>query len=1089
MSSYIDKVHESQKKNNYKLTADKIIQSLNKVREERSTSRRRWIWELMQNAKDVENIFKGVTIEIILRERELVFSHNGDPFRIEQLTGLVQQVSSLKPSDSSDKRITGKFGTGFISTHLLSEKVLVRGIVELDDLLPKSFEIELNRKAESSEELILTIEKELRIIEQIEDVNLFPILPNYSTRRLESHFDTVFTYPLESRDSYEAARTGIDDLALTLPQTLIFVKELKKVIIKDETEGTSTVYELLSATECEGYNIPTIRRIIDGEESNLFFIHYIDEDISLAIPINNLSEKAILTTATMPKLYRDFPLIGSEDFHFPYLLNGFSFFPTDSRDGIFMTEGTNQNIVNRRILKHAMEKARSLTEWLIRNKARNLCFVVRSRIPKGFKEEEKETVAWYTENIQKPYRNFIMESEVVETAIENIKLRGAIIPKFDGTDEQNEFLWEILCTYFGPSKICKKEQLKLWQYFIGPKEQIETWGGKVFYELKDLLVEIQSKTTLENIVPSKKEVTNVEWLNSLYRFIIECGQTAFFKEYKIIPSIKGTLKSLKDDLFLEKGGNIPDELIVIYKKLKNDDWNEILINRGLITIDSTHASKSIKDISEEINKVLNHEEKNHHGQVQKRFMDIPGAEDSLLSILRITSSKSGDTFQSKLFASAKRFFNASHEPLHVPDIGEFNFSPAKRQMIKLLHKRIESAGNLDDLKIEDSNRWLRDHLILIQESSEFKELLEFGNIIPNRRCVFRAYKDEIYSYGTTEEPLDDVLIDALFDLNNKEDWKSILLHEDFKSLKLPEKKMETLAAKLKESIEDLKNRGAYPSKSDTLLKLIKWCSDSQNYSTKSKHFDWLDNQKNNIFVNISIEDSEIGGNVARLLSKKEKLSGLVSLAESGADLQKLLEIAEISKTVDLEDIRSTAQVKKEEKEDFEFKKQLGESIEKAFIDAFRSVNLPYELIYQGLGSQDVIIKNNANQRTFLLELKSISPASQDKSVKLSLSQAIKSVEQINEGNYVVSVLVRPDDWQSATTDYVKDNLHNVFEMGLFVNSVVEKNSLLEEMINDPADVSIAFDDTRRKVKVSELVWRSNGRSFNDLIEKVKGYLQ
>ncbi|MBK7480317.1 MAG: hypothetical protein IPI69_11780 [Bacteroidales bacterium] len=74
--------------------------------------------------------FGGVTIEIILRDSEFIFCHNGNPFTVENITGLIQQVSSGKPSNGTNRRITGKFGTGFISTHLLSDTVTVKGIVE-----------------------------------------------------------------------------------------------------------------------------------------------------------------------------------------------------------------------------------------------------------------------------------------------------------------------------------------------------------------------------------------------------------------------------------------------------------------------------------------------------------------------------------------------------------------------------------------------------------------------------------------------------------------------------------------------------------------------------------------------------------------------------------------------------------------------------------------------------------------------------------------------------------------------------------------------------------------------------------------------
>ena len=36
--------------NNYKLTADKIIQLLSQIREDPSASAKRWVWELLQNA-------------------------------------------------------------------------------------------------------------------------------------------------------------------------------------------------------------------------------------------------------------------------------------------------------------------------------------------------------------------------------------------------------------------------------------------------------------------------------------------------------------------------------------------------------------------------------------------------------------------------------------------------------------------------------------------------------------------------------------------------------------------------------------------------------------------------------------------------------------------------------------------------------------------------------------------------------------------------------------------------------------------------------------------------------------------------------
>ena len=1087
MPTYLETVQQSKNYNNYKLTADKVTRILSDVRNERTKSRRRWIWELMQNAKDVPNIYGGVTIEITLKENEFIFSHNGNPFRVENITGLIQQVSSGKPSNSTNKRITGKFGTGFISTHLLSDTVTVKGIVEQDGLLPKTFQFELNRKAEKSEDLITYIAEELDKIEKIEDESLFPTRHNYHSQRKEEDYDTVFIYPLENPESREAAIVGVEDLASTLPQTLFFVEELKKVIIKNQITGKQITYELIENNNEDNFWFPVIKETINGTTQDLCFIHYKDEKLDLAIPINNHTERSLKIIEKSARLYRDFPLVGTEHFYFPFILNGLDFFPTEKRDSILLTDTTsNSVIVNRDIFIHAINKAQLFVEWLKTNNARNLSLTAQSRIPAAL--TEPEVINWFKDNIQKTYRHYLIEQEIVETAKTKIKIKDAVIPKFLGTKEQNDKFWEILNNYFGGDKICKKEHLGSWQDNLGIESEIETWGQKVFYTIEDLLKEIQSKIKLESITIQGSQQTNVQWLNAVYKFLIDNELIKHFKEFKIIPTIKGTLKSLNDDLYIEKETKIPNEFISIFKSLKNEDWNDILIHRDLMPIDNSHASKTVKDISDEINKILNYEEKNQYGQVQGTYIDRVNAEVILLDILSISASYSNDSFQSKLFNSAKTFFKSEKHPIVVSGISEFNFNPAKRQLIKLLHTKIEAASKLTNLDIENSEKWLLDHLLLLQESSEFKTLLEFGNIIPNRKGEFCAFANEIFSYGTNENPLDDDLINILFELNYVEEWDKVLVNDYFRSLKLPTKTIEELATKLKDELEKLRLENAFSTKSSAILKLIHWCSDYNNRFVSAKHFEWFLSQKDKIFVNISLEDSEVGGSIVKLLSNKEKLNDLVALAESGISLTQLSEIAEIAKSISIEEIKNLAQQLKDEQDDFEFKKKIGEAVERAFIEAFNSVNLPYKITYQGIGSQDVVITNPANSKSFFIELKSLSPTNWDKSLKLAVSQARKAVEQANEGNYVVSVLVRPSNWELATADFIKTNLNSQFNIGSLLSSVVEKDKTFEQLLSSSGDIDLAFEDTRRKVKIAEQIWRQNGHQFNSLIDRLKQYL-
>ena len=42
-----------------------------------------------------------------------------------------------------------------------------------------------------------------------------------------------------------------------------------------------------------------------------------------------------------PVLYRNFPLIGSDEFNMPFIVDGFDFYPLESRSGILLNGGRN----------------------------------------------------------------------------------------------------------------------------------------------------------------------------------------------------------------------------------------------------------------------------------------------------------------------------------------------------------------------------------------------------------------------------------------------------------------------------------------------------------------------------------------------------------------------------------------------------------------------------------------------------------------------------------------------------------------------------------------------------------------------------
>lgn len=122
---YSDKVQASRNSAYDTAIANKTINMMQelKLKNDEKTACR-WIWELIQNAKDVADETECINIEIEFNEKEkyLAFKHDGKNFTTDNIVHLISQVSSEERNLDSDSGVTGKFGTGFLTTHLLSEK-------------------------------------------------------------------------------------------------------------------------------------------------------------------------------------------------------------------------------------------------------------------------------------------------------------------------------------------------------------------------------------------------------------------------------------------------------------------------------------------------------------------------------------------------------------------------------------------------------------------------------------------------------------------------------------------------------------------------------------------------------------------------------------------------------------------------------------------------------------------------------------------------------------------------------------------------------------------------------------------------------
>lgn len=592
--------------NNYKLTADKILQLLSQIREDPSASAKRWVWELLQNAKDVPNRFGKVSVEIELISPDILkFRHNGDCFSTKNITGLVQQVSS-KDSQNLEGQ-TGKFGTGFICTHLLSDIIDVEGIVYYLGV-HRRFAITLDRSGYRSEDLLPRIASTLEDLRHIE--NTYHKIDNYEDTRTEQSFDTVFTYYLTTEEKQKSAIAGLDDLINTLPITLVTQSEkIKQVRVIDRIKGTDVIY--ICSSESLGDNVRLSKVVIDNITKT--YLSYITNVVALTTEVNIDKGKyeIIKRDNKHPVLYRDFPLIGSEKFYFPYTLNGFEFNPTERRNGLVLNSADHPSCIsNRLIVDKAVDAVFKFNEWLISRNVTNRYLLASSRIPESSEKYSEEVAAPWIKNLQLRWRKQLLDEQLVETDSGEDILRNLSVPSFSttATKEINEKFFNLLHDqYIGRGVLPRFEHLHGWLEVIRP--EYENWGTKLKYDKDDFLADLEALQNLSTLCAkiNKTESETLEWLNKIFKFLVDQNMLNDFDNYAVIPNQRGEFKFLKE-LKSDHSSRIPEILKSIYNSVNQNDASvqDLLMDANVdaLIFGNTIQPFSLKEMIEALNNYI-----------------------------------------------------------------------------------------------------------------------------------------------------------------------------------------------------------------------------------------------------------------------------------------------------------------------------------------------------------------------------------------------------------------------------------------------------------------------------------------------------
>lgn len=647
--------------------------------EDREQSRRRWIWELIQNASDCAKEGK-VSIKIEVTKNRLKFSHNGSIFTYKNLVDLITQISSKRTQEEQ----TGKFGTGFISTHLISPIVNINGIYHSDEKSNdyKKLNLCIDRSNLDQYYIKNNIEKALN---DLDELDAQPNLCN----SLEKGFHTNFIYDIESNvDIQQSIEIALEDLDRCIGYVFAFNKKIEEVQYNNYAYSIDTIHYIDNSIS----KVIVKKTNTDTDEIDLKTILTCCEDENLILATEVTKEQkeyACKDTTTIPRLFCTFPLIGTEKFAFPVIINSSKLEISQERNSVH--ESNN----NRNIICKAIQLYDQLLKYANENDYKTIYNICKMHKPNN-------SNSWHQiifSKIENIYLNEgiipCIDSSGIQRKI-NLKSDeklNLIVPYMEEKDNSDEF-WELIHTLKTKPQPLKSEYVE-WAKLLTPARINPQCIFKCL-----LNEEKNSIATLENRFNTLQDM--FKWLNAFYSLCIKSNidlvtlpnQKGEFADISKLKSDKDIDEKLKDILLHLSGIDIRTSLIN-----KEINLNNILLKYpSIVVYDNQFVAKKIAE------KVREHISK--EGAGEKRTPETQKIFNELTDWFECNPEVSKELFK---------------------DIYESRFQlTTKEETIR----RLEVATKVEQA-ISENNIAFETALSVIQNSAQIIKLIENEEIVVN----------------------------------------------------------------------------------------------------------------------------------------------------------------------------------------------------------------------------------------------------------------------------------------------------------------------------------------------------------------------
>ncbi|MDD2635139.1 MAG: DUF3883 domain-containing protein [Bacteroidales bacterium] len=1021
--------------NDIKQHADKIIQGIKGLTEKDA---KRAIWELFQNAIDIT---ENCEVTINLTEDTLTFEHNGEPFNPSTLDCLFKQVSSktleeVKINFDNNEPV-GQFGTGFITTHQFGKIIEITGSLKKKGGYVPLQEFRIDRTTNNWQ----ILRDEIYNLKQ----KLESLLRGNTTIE-EPIKTTSFKYLFGSKQNKERATNAVESLSSILPYVMILNDRLKKVSVINQ-QGNKTIYTKPNPEI--GTNIREREIFIDNKPK---IIKYLKSDrLKIILPLN-ISNEAFYFENNLPKLFLFYPLVGTEEFGFNFLLHSRNFLPTEPRDGLYLKSSNEDNKTEEQANQSLIEEASSMIFNYIENNWSNIVNPIKLAKINFNIDNIDNNLNDYFIGLKKEWINRFKEYKLVHTAKEKISPSNAAFIDSELLEVIND---ENDKTFNSVYSIASKfyENIPLIEIVREWTARIDEWDLEEieYINFGSLATHIKDKENLREFNPME--------LITFYEFIFKKGHGDLFNSISLLPNIKGEFRKLSD---LSKSVELTKELIdiadVINPNISNRQINpDFIFNTELESFGRRKYTNQLNIAIEE--KV----------QLNTKGKELP--ENYLRAMVQfasITTSENSSSTPLMIVEDICKYYSITYDLIVIiPNKNKEDELDVRTTQKRLLRCFLNDISQEDAKWVNEYHTYLFEVLQKIVGYSEYLEIYKNVSVFPNQLqqlCQLSQLNIDNNIPSDIKEIYDKV-VKPEFSI------KTELIDADFNNIHKEGKKKNTndLTAKIEdvffgENNQAIKiNNHKYKKEILDIIKLFKendQSTDKSDAISYQGYYPRLNLNKSSILVQLADSDDSFS---------------ILSL-----DTNRIKKLASIGNDPDLFDIiqlgKDAVEKLKQEKGDFQYKKTLGNHLEEILCRKLQA-NISQEItanVADVQNGQDLIIFVG-DQPAYYIEVKS--KWKEKTPIRISRKQTITAHKQ--KERYALCSIDMTSYWEKDR--YEVDSVDKIKHLMKFNNDVGEKVGHLIEILNetnDPEKFSL-YGDYRTMIPKSYIDLGNNLEEFED----------